>query len=353
MVPFVEPLDDDVEMPTETLPARERVEWLDVARGILIILVIFGHLIEENLSGSPGLRATYLFIYAFHIPAFIFASGYVSDSEFSRKSALKTLASLIQPLIVCQILYWIIEVNFLGGWSNWQQVFLVPYWLLWYLFSLAVWRLMLVFFSRCPQAILVSVLVALVAGLIEDWGYLLSISRTLVFFPFFLAGHLAGKNNNIPLPIAMRHFPIAIGVFIAAGFAAYTLANNQFDARLLYHSMSYGRLELDWDTGIALRMASLAIAAILTCSFFAVIPKKSTFLAQAGRHSLFAYLSHGIIIKLAIAIGLFEQLQKHSSVEMIFLGSVLAALAFAVGSTKPVLLALQKAIYLPITFLMR
>lgn len=47
---------------------RKRIEWLDIAKGICILLVVLGH----ELTWDEGLR--YL-IYAFHIPMFFILSG--------------------------------------------------------------------------------------------------------------------------------------------------------------------------------------------------------------------------------------------------------------------------------------
>lgn len=46
-----------------------RVEWIDVAKGIAIILMILGHCI----SVDSWLR---LIIFSFHMPFFLIASGY-------------------------------------------------------------------------------------------------------------------------------------------------------------------------------------------------------------------------------------------------------------------------------------
>lgn len=62
------------------MPPQVRIAWADVARGIAIALVVFGHvwrgLEGANLIGNPGLflmvdRAIYLF----HMPLFFFLSG--------------------------------------------------------------------------------------------------------------------------------------------------------------------------------------------------------------------------------------------------------------------------------------
>ena len=50
------------------MPDKHRLPWLDSARGVAILLVVFGHIIE----GATPLRQG---IYAFHIPLFFILSG--------------------------------------------------------------------------------------------------------------------------------------------------------------------------------------------------------------------------------------------------------------------------------------
>jgi fucose 4-O-acetylase-like acetyltransferase len=61
-------------------PARERIGWLDIAKGIGIILVVIGHalggLIDSALSNQvPGFREAFFVIYTFHMPLFFMLSG--------------------------------------------------------------------------------------------------------------------------------------------------------------------------------------------------------------------------------------------------------------------------------------
>lgn len=54
-----------------------RVEWVDVAKGIGIILVVLGH----NQSPDYIIK----FIYSFHMPLFFFLSGYLTNpSKYQR-----------------------------------------------------------------------------------------------------------------------------------------------------------------------------------------------------------------------------------------------------------------------------
>ncbi|WP_368917457.1 acyltransferase family protein, partial [Staphylococcus haemolyticus] len=54
----------------------KRDYFFDNARAILIFLVVFGHMIQPYTSESKYLSALYLLIYSFHMPSFLFISGY-------------------------------------------------------------------------------------------------------------------------------------------------------------------------------------------------------------------------------------------------------------------------------------
>ncbi len=77
---------------------RERVQWIDVAKGIGMILVVIGH--------TPGLTGwIYKTIYSFHMPLFFFLSGFVyreqPDSLGGRDGKLvKDFRTLIVPYVL-------------------------------------------------------------------------------------------------------------------------------------------------------------------------------------------------------------------------------------------------------------
>lgn len=49
---------------------KERDYFFDNARAILILLVVFGHMLQPYTSGAKYLSALYLVIYSFHMPTF-------------------------------------------------------------------------------------------------------------------------------------------------------------------------------------------------------------------------------------------------------------------------------------------
>ena len=84
---------------------KKRVLWIDVARGIAILLAVFGHCIGKLFN--PGNR----FILAFHMPLFFFLSGMcISESIISAKNYLvKKVKTLLVPQAVLGILNFILN----------------------------------------------------------------------------------------------------------------------------------------------------------------------------------------------------------------------------------------------------
>ena len=59
---------------------RVRDRRLDVAKGVLISLVVFGHLLPRVGLDDGLTTLAYTVIYAFHMPAFIFLAGITAKS---------------------------------------------------------------------------------------------------------------------------------------------------------------------------------------------------------------------------------------------------------------------------------
>ena len=95
----------------------------------LIWLVIFGHLIEPDISASPGLYRLYRLIYLFHMPLFAFVSGLFLKGSMQ---CLRQLKRMLPVYLLCQ------SAAVLLGLTPWHT----PWWVLWYLLSLCFWLLM-------------------------------------------------------------------------------------------------------------------------------------------------------------------------------------------------------------------
>lgn len=58
-----------------TFASRERIALWDNVKFVLITLVVIGHVVDFATSKSLLCKSIFLYIYAFHMPLFIFISG--------------------------------------------------------------------------------------------------------------------------------------------------------------------------------------------------------------------------------------------------------------------------------------
>ena len=292
---------------TTRIPRQpERYPALDHARFVLIALVVIGHLLEQLADSGPFAAALYRWIYLFHMPAFVLVSGAVSKTDLTRRRVFALATCVLLPYVVFQTLYPAWDA-WLSGSGDWSQGYLTPYWLLWYLLSLACWRVLLPLFARLKFALPLAVIIALGAGVAPWIGYPFSLSRTLVFFPLFLLGHRIGPRRLQQLGGApVRRFA-AVAVLAAAAAGAWFLRD--LDPEWLYASMDYASLRIAPFAGAMTRLALLTASATCALSVLALVPRRARH-AGLGRRSLTAYLVHGFLVLGLTATGAFALLAQ-------------------------------------------
>lgn len=76
---------------------KKRIESLDIFRGVLIFLVVFGHFLLPMKDKECAISVRlFLTIYSFHMPAFIFLSGYFYYESWKKKgTGFKAIFSLL------------------------------------------------------------------------------------------------------------------------------------------------------------------------------------------------------------------------------------------------------------------
>ena len=77
---------------------RQRDYLFDNYKVLLIILVIIGHFTEPSYRNNDFLYTLKWLIVSFHMPAFIFISGYFSKREL-------TFSKLFQKLVIPYLIY--------------------------------------------------------------------------------------------------------------------------------------------------------------------------------------------------------------------------------------------------------
>jgi len=296
---------------------------LDNFKFLLIAVVVIGHSIEPILARFDWLKVIYLFIYLFHMPMFAYASGVVSTKELDSRAISSIVRKLIIPYISLEVIYSVFDF-YLFSRATLNISPLVPYWILWYIFSLVLWRLLLPFFNQFKFPVVLSLAAGLACG-INTFDYNLSFSRTFVFLPFFLIGHY--HHSTIVKTLRNYTFRKHVGaalmsfVFIALWFIS---ENFNINFGWLYGSRSYSSLGTSWELGVLYRSAIYALASILGLALLALTPSASNVFTQYGKSSLYIYVLHGFLMKGLIAFGFYNLINEdYKAVILIFSSLIL------------------------------
>ena len=143
----------------------------DNIRGLLIFLVVFGHALEYFRLSFPFAQFLYVFIYFFHMPVFIFISGYFSKNvQRGREQAVRQflLPYLLLNLILSLIMLAIGKID--------QILILNPGWTLWYLYCMFGWRLLLPDLIRVRHVFILSLIVGVLSGFLTEFGTYMALS---------------------------------------------------------------------------------------------------------------------------------------------------------------------------------
>ncbi len=171
---------------------KDRILYLDSLKGLLILLVIIGHLGYAKCTST----IVYDIIYSFHMPFFIFLSGIVIETIPFKKLA-KRVKKLIVPFFIIGSLY-----SFCAG-NTLEWLLTDTKYYFWYLLILAYCLILLFILQGMADIIkrnrsmvivigglfLVIVLYIINRLLPKDINDVLSFNALFAYFPYFLMGH--------------------------------------------------------------------------------------------------------------------------------------------------------------------
>lgn len=304
----------------------ERNPLLDNAKFILIFLVVLGHMIESLISTDPIIKTIYLSIYSFHMPAFIFISGMLSKSDINQKVILKMIKSILVPFIVFTIFYELFSYITTGHISSYSKN-LQPYWILWFLYSLFIWKLFLPIILSFKFPITISLVIALAAGYFESIGYFLGLSRTLYFFPFFIFGYKFTLKTLIEIKSKYKSklYLFIFSVIIILNITFFVFYS-EIQHQWLYGSYSYHQLGSEGITAGLTRLLLFFISISTVFSILMLIPDKKNKILSKGKNSLQVYVWHGFFIKVLTGTAIISAIGNYSiliSIPILFSISVL------------------------------
>ena len=271
--------------------ATSRDPFFDNAKLLLVTLVVVGHswtLLPDVSTSGP----VYVFLYTFHVPAFVLVTGYLSRRfTFTRPNVQRLLGTVVAPYLVFETLLALFRTSV--GEEDFGVLYVNPHWPLWYLTVLFLWRLVTPLFNRVAHPLALAVVVCVVGGL--NTVDALDLPRAFGLLPFFVAGLTMTREQFDWL--ARPRVRVAATLLLALTFVVATFVAGQFSKEWLYWRHGYADLGVPFWLGACVRLGLLVVAGTLTLSALSLIPRSQRWFTPLGAASLVVYLCHGFAVK--------------------------------------------------------
>lgn len=270
----------------------KREPFFDNVKILLMLLVVLGHVLP--IGQGKLCLSTYEWIFSFHMPLFIFISGYFTKIV-SRDKFVSGILKFVETYIVFTLIHVCISYYLLEKEINIKSVLLVPQWTLWYLLSLIWWRILL-YITPSPirdnhlKLIVLSVALCLIMGWVPI-GPILSFHRTFSFLPFFVFGYVAAQTDTIKRIKISPILAVALMIIVLGGYLALPISFKGY----LYQNFGYNHYS-NPSLAFVFRFGWLIFACLMSVCFLSIVPRKEYRWTHFGRLTLFIYVYHSVIL---------------------------------------------------------
>ena len=286
---------------------NRREPYWDNLKLILIFLVVLGHFLIPVYDKGRSIKTVYNYIYLFHMPAFIFVSGCFSKSFVRKDDKAYKLAGFLALYCLFTAAIGLLQFIFTGKYNI--NTFLSNSQAPWYMLGMFFWYLLIIFFSRLSPAFAMPacILFSLAAGAYSECGTFLSLSKTIVYFPFFLAGYYFDRNLPYKIRPWMRIVALAVMLSALIGMYFYLpLIAGQLG--IIFGSGSYQLLGFSNLYGMMLRTVWYIVAFIMTGSLLCLVPAKRFGVTCIGERTLGIYVVHRLMRDVFMYLGVYQYL---------------------------------------------
>lgn len=313
-------------------------------KGLLIFLVVLGHLIEATPAIINSFEGSTLnkLIYSFHMEAFVFVSGF-----FSKKintNFIDNIRKYIKPYYLLLFIVATSKVLILGEpYSMLLYPLLFPYYpnhSSWYLLTLFYYRL----FSKQIIASKYIFFLAIIASLIYpcidfDYNYM-SLGRTISFLPFFILGYYCNeKHIDYIKSISLKAFIPPIIIYLIVFYSINKLYHYEF----FYLKYDYDYYLLSIKCGMLGKGAIIITSCILILVLLKTMPNKLSLISPLGRNSLSVYLLHLPFVYLSQKLLFFSTPSIFSYIKMVLYCFII--IVFIIYSKNKILLIFKRGTY--------
>ncbi|MGM9878149.1 MAG: acyltransferase family protein [Bacilli bacterium] len=276
---------------------HERVYYFDNLKFLLILLVVIGHCVESAIKSSIYAKSIFIFIYTFHMPLFVFVSGFFAKNSIKNNNKNK----IVQYFILYVLLYFLTEV------INCIKTGVLSFSLFntsatqWYLLAMCFWYILSILTKNMNKKYLLifSIFISLIIGYDKSINDFLVLSRTIVYYPFFLLGLMCNKEQIFKITDNKKNKYISIVILIIYIFICTFLIDYIYKLRPMFTGRNpYSVLNSYENFGLFFRLITYIISFIICLCIMCIIPNKKISISKLGSRTFTVYFLHKLIIKI-------------------------------------------------------
>ena len=257
---------------------KEKNIQIDNLKAILIVLVVVGHF---GSTKNPFYRSLIAFIYSFHMPLFLFVSGYLSKNLDRIRD--KAVTEYLFLFMAAQFI-WTMTKYIVFDDSYYLSNVLEPGFGLWYLLCIFVYRILLKDLVKVRYLLLISVALSIGVMAFSNLDHVFDVQRMLGFFK---------KIQKIPWLLAAGILVFGyLGFYLVIrnGILSYSVLTKLLQHQLLLHDVSS-----IWK-GIIFYLLAGGFAFVFGVMVIRLVPSKKNMLTSLGVDTLPLYLSHTYVV---------------------------------------------------------
>ena len=291
---------------------KQRIYKYDNVKAFLIFLVVIGHMTTDYVSDSFLVRWTTLWIYLFHMPAFIFISGlvhkhYITEEQASlgAKGETRMRWDKFWGFFLCGYtlkIFLQISRTLMGQNPTWHWIEEpgIP----WYLFVMAEYELLFYLMRRIgakakPWMMITGAFaLSAVIGYFPVIGDAFCLARMINFLPIYMLGYYLDM-KTFPEMISGAKYKaisavIVVGTVLMCALGPWEMYSLRklFTGRRSYAFLAeYFPQAMTW--GWAMRLAAWAFALVLSLAVIILIPDRDMgYITKTGSRTLNIYFWH-------------------------------------------------------------
>lgn len=310
---------------------NQRIDWIDIAKGIGIILVVLGHCVVKT-------DFTHKFIFSFHMPLFFILSGYcfhVEKYENIKEVFCKRAKALLLPygrfilvglVVTLLIPQWRTALTVKGlltdlylGYPS--SVHVTSIWYLVSLCGITVIYYILYFWAKKTGKNLILYLGVALSGMAGYAVYLVKSFMGVSDNATEAASKMSLPGGRLPLTVdasltALVFFAIGVlfyqkqllnklkykKIIVLVGFVLTSLVGGFLNTRVNIHGCSYGNIIYFYVCAIGGTIMVISLSQLIGEAAGAFIGKVKGILIFLGKNSLFMFAMQSLFVHLYVCV---------------------------------------------------